>query len=177
MTGRPRLRTIWRYLREGWATQWTGSEDGRLGRRSRVRTHIRRAAGCGSGGDDDPSDRGFPRPSSEDVETPSANDIERSSDDDFGGVTEEEIAQAVEDCANGEFSICDLLFQSMPSGSEEEAFGATCGNRVDTYDFAGGCEQAAADAQAAADGQSSDPEYPDPGEQIETYLGGDVVYP
>jgi hypothetical protein len=42
-------------------------------------------------------------------------------------------------CDEGQFSACDTLYDVSPSGSDWEAFGATCGGRLDTDEYADLC--------------------------------------
>lgn len=54
------------------------------------------------------------------------------------GLTDEQIA-AAQACDAGNMYQCDQLYRMSPEGSEAEAFGATCGDRWSTYDYADQC--------------------------------------
>ncbi len=98
---------------------------------------------------------GRPRPTVADDVTPSQLNL--TALDEANDQLRRELEQIVDDCASGDdescqtlldalveecdegygFS-CDVLYQISPSGSDYEAFGATCGGRVDEEN-AGSC--------------------------------------
>jgi len=45
------------------------------------------------------------------------------------------------ECSDGVGLSCDVLYEISPSGSAYEAYGATCGGRWESYDYADMCSQ------------------------------------
>lgn len=46
---------------------------------------------------------------------------------------------ATQGCYEGYAATCDFLYEVTEVGSDLEAYGATCGGRVDSWDYAGRC--------------------------------------
>lgn len=77
--------------------------------------------------------------------TPSSDDPSEYGDDgDFDDLWDE--------CEEGNWDACDDLFMESPFGSEYEAFGSTCGERIDTQEF---CDDIAGDLEGLDSGTIS----------------------